>query len=45
MFLLPEINALDDLEARIKNNVPLPASVLYCVAAILEGIIYLNGSP
>jgi len=34
MFLLPEINALDDLEGRIKNNVPLPASVLYCVAAI-----------
>ncbi len=45
MFLLPEINALDDLEDRIKNNVPLPSSVLYCVAAILEGITYLNGSP
>jgi len=34
MFLLPEINALDDLEGRIKNNMPLPSSVLYCVAAI-----------
>jgi len=34
MFLLPEINALDDLEDRIKNNLALPASVLYCVAAI-----------
>ena len=45
MYLLPEINALDDLEDRIKNNVPLPASVLYCVAAIKEGITYLNGSP
>lgn len=45
MFLLPEINTLDDLEDRIKNNVPLPASVLYCVAAILEGITYLNSSP
>ena len=45
MFLLPEINALDDLEDRIKNNVPLPSSVLYCVAAIKEGITYLNGSP
>ncbi len=45
MFLLPEINTLDDLEGRIKNNVPLPASVLYCVAAILEKIVYLNGSP
>lgn len=45
MFLLPEINALDDLEDRIKNNAPLPASVLYCVAAIQEGVLYLNGSP
>ena len=45
MFLLPEINAVDDLEDRIKNNTPLPSSVLYCIAAIKEGIIYLNGSP
>lgn len=45
MFLLPEINALDDLEDRIKNNTPLPSSVLYCIAAIQEGITYLNGSP
>jgi myo-inositol-1-phosphate synthase len=45
MFLLPEINAIDDLEDRIKNNVPLPSSVIYCVAAILESITYLNGSP
>ena len=45
MYLLPEINALDDLEDRIKNNVPLPASVLYCIAANKEGIVYLNGSP
>jgi myo-inositol-1-phosphate synthase len=45
MFLLPEINALDDLEDRIKNNNPLPSSVLYCIAAILEGVTYLNGSP
>jgi myo-inositol-1-phosphate synthase len=43
--LLPEIDKLDDLHARIKNNVPLPASVLYCVAAIEESILYLNGSP
>lgn len=34
MFLLPEINSIDDLELRIKNNSPLPASVLYCVAAL-----------
>ena len=45
MFLLPEINSLDDLEERIRNNTPLPASVLYCVAAIQESVIYLNGSP
>lgn len=45
MFLLPEIGTLDDLENRIKTNIPLPASVLYCVAAIQEGITYLNGSP
>lgn len=45
MFLLPEINSIDDLELRIKENTPLPASVLYCVAALQEGVIYLNGSP
>jgi hypothetical protein len=36
MFLLPDINSIDDLESRISNNTPLPASVLYCVAAIQE---------
>lgn len=45
MFLLPEINTLADLENRIKTDVPLPASVLYCIAAIQEGVTYLNGSP
>lgn len=45
MFLLPEINAIDDLEARIENNQQLPASVLYCVACIEENVLYLNGSP
>jgi myo-inositol-1-phosphate synthase len=45
MFLLPEINTVDDLEDRIKNNTPLPSSVLYCVAAIYESVLYLNGSP
>jgi hypothetical protein len=43
--LLPEISQLDDLLGRIKNNVPLPSSILYCIAAIEEGIVYLNGSP
>ena len=36
MFLLPQINAMDDLETRIETNQQLPASVLYCVAAIEE---------
>jgi len=45
MFLLPEIDAMDDLETRIETNQPLPASVLYCVAAIEEQVLYLNGSP
>ncbi len=30
---------------KIQNNDPLPSSVLYCVAAIEEQILYLNGSP
>lgn len=45
MFLLPEIQTIEDLNSRIKTNQPLPASVLYCVAAIEEGVTYLNGSP
>ena len=45
MFLLPQINALDDLMGRVDTNQPLPASVLYCMAAIEEQCLYLNGSP
>ena len=45
MFLLPEINTVDDLLLRIESNKALPASVLYCVAAIEEKCLYLNGSP
>ncbi len=45
MFLLPEILTQEDLHARIKENTPLPASVLYCIAAIEEKVVYLNGSP
>merc|ERR1712032_221232 len=45
MFLLPEINALDDLKTRIEQNESLPASVLYCIASIEEQVLYLNGSP
>ena len=36
MFLLPEIKTVEELLGRIKDNVPLPASVLYCIACIEE---------
>lgn len=45
MFFLPEIQSQDELLAKVKDNVPLPGSVLYCIAAIEEGVTYLNGSP
>ena len=45
MFLLPELETIDDLERAISENTPLPSSVLYCVAAIKEKVLYLNGSP
>ena len=43
--MLPEIPTVEDLLSRIERNLPLPASVLYCVAAIEEQVVYLNGSP
>jgi len=45
MFLLPEIQNVDELKDRIARNVALPSSVIYCIAAIEEGVLYLNGSP
>lgn len=45
MFLLPELETIEDLDKAIKDNHSLPASVLYCVAAIKEQVLYLNGSP
>lgn len=45
MFLLPEISTIEELERKIESNEALPSSVLYCVASILEGVVYLNGSP
>lgn len=45
MFLLPELETIEDLNAAISENRSLPASVLYCVAAIKEQVLYLNGSP
>lgn len=44
-YLLPEINTMADLHDRISRNQQVPSSVLYCVAAIEEQILYLNGSP
>jgi myo-inositol-1-phosphate synthase len=43
--LLPEIQSVDELMKRVSTNEKLPASILYCMAAIEEGIVYLNGSP
>lgn len=45
MFLLPEIKDINDLKDRISRDTALPSSVLYCIAAIEEGLLYLNGSP
>jgi len=44
MFLRPEIETKEQLE-EMKAAGTLPASVLYCIAAIEEGVLYLNGSP
>ena len=44
-YLLPEIETVEDLKRRINGDAHLPSSILYCVAAIEENIIYLNGSP
>jgi myo-inositol-1-phosphate synthase len=45
MFLTPEIDTIEDLEKKIADNHSLPASVLFCYAAIKEQVMYLNGSP
>jgi len=45
MYLLPEIDTIEELERRINENESLPSSVLYCYAAIKEQVLYLNGSP
>lgn len=44
MFLRPEIETQEQLNKKIEEG-QLPASVLYCIAAIEEGVLYLNGSP
>jgi myo-inositol-1-phosphate synthase len=45
MYLLPDIATMNDLHRMISKNEALPASVLYCIAAIEEQVLYLNGSP
>ena len=45
MFMLPEIKDINDLKLKIEQNVEMPASVLFCISAIEEQVLYLNGSP
>ena len=45
MFLLPELETIQDVEKAVSENASLPASVLYCIACIKEQVLYLNGSP
>jgi myo-inositol-1-phosphate synthase len=45
MYLLPELETIDELNKAVSENKSLPASVLYCIAAIKEKVLYLNGSP
>ena len=45
MFLLPQIESIEELKTRVDRGVSLPSSVLFCIAAIEEGVLYLNGSP
>lgn len=44
-YMLPEMQSVEELQQRLEKNLPLPASILYCVAAIEEQVLYLNGSP
>lgn len=39
------IKTSKELLTMVKENEPLPASVIYGIAAAQEGVIYLNGSP
>jgi len=45
MFMLPEMQSVEDLTRNINNNSSMAASVLFCVACIEEQVLYLNGSP
>jgi len=45
MYMLPELANISELKDKISRNSSMAASVLFCVAAIEEQVIYLNGSP
>lgn len=45
MFMLPEITDIAELKSKIDRNAEMPASVLFCISAIEEQVLYLNGSP
>jgi len=45
MMMYPELKEIGDVQQMIERNGNMPSSVLYCVAAIEEQVLYLNGSP
>lgn len=45
MYMLPELMDVSELKSKIERNLAMPASVIFCVAAIEEKVLYLNGSP
>ena len=44
-MMAPEPASVDDLLAMVNRDASMPASQLYALAAIEEGVLYLNGSP
>jgi myo-inositol-1-phosphate synthase len=45
MYMLPEIENIDELKSKVSRNASMASSVLFCMAAIEEQVLYLNGSP
>jgi myo-inositol-1-phosphate synthase len=45
MYMLPEVQDIESLKSKVDRNAPMPASVLFAIAAIEEQVLYLNGSP
>jgi len=45
MMMYPELKEIGDVQQMIERNGNMPSSVLFCVAAIEEQVLYLNGSP